>query len=476
MTDLLDSLASLSGAAAYVMVALFATLETAALVGLFVPGELAMLAGGYIAYQGKAELGPMMALAAVCAILGDSLGYQLGRRFGPSLKRTRLGRRVGEERWAGAEQYLVARGGRAVFFGRFIGVMRALVPTLSGASRMPYRRVLLWSALGGILWAPTIVGLGYLAGGSYRRVEHYAGRAGLVLLGLIVTIAAVAALGRWVANHPVEFWAFVRRQGMRPLPARFHRRYRAQLQFIAGRLRPGRALGLALTLQLILLGATGWAFGAVLADVLVDKGPVGVDLRITRAIVDHRVDWLTSSLKAVTEAGGVVVLAPFVLVGGLLARRLTHSWLPMLILVLCLGGAALLDDAVKPLIGRPRPQVGPVLVHSTDFAFPSGHATQSAAVYGGLAYVLSGCVRLWRAKVAAWTVALVIVLLVGFSRVYLGVHWASDVLGGFALGGVWLGAVLVTTSVLRGAWHLRQPPAAPAQMVEEEPVEARSDR
>ena len=474
MSELLDSLASLRGAAAYLMVALFATLETAALVGLFVPGELAMLAGGYIAYQGQAELGPMMVLAAFCAILGDSLGYQLGRRFGPSLKRTRLGRRVGEERWARAEHYLVERGGRAVFFGRFIGVMRALVPTLAGASHMPYRRFLLWSALGGILWAPSIVALGYLAGSSYRRVEHYAGQAGLVLLGLIVTLGGVAALGRWVADHPDEFWAFVRRQTARPLPARLLNRYRAQLQFLAGRLRPGRALGLALTLQLLLLGATGWAFGAVVADVLAEKGPARVDIRITRALVDHRVEWLTTAMDFLTEAGSVLVLTPLILVGGLLARRVTGSWLPMLILLLCLAGAALLDDAVKPLIGRPRPRVGPVLVRSTDFAFPSGHATQSAAVYGALAYVLSGCVRSWRAKVASWTLALVLALLVGFSRVYLGVHWATDVVGGFALGGVWMAAVLISTNVLKGAWQRFHQPGAPPPPAQR--VEARSER
>jgi undecaprenyl-diphosphatase len=345
---------------------------------------------------------------------------------------------------------------------------------------MPYRRFLLWSTLGGTLWAPTMVGVGYLAGSSYRRAEHYAGRAGLVLLGLILSIAAVAALGRWVANHPEEFWAFVRRQMSRPIPARIQRRYRAQLQFLSGRLRPGRALGLALTLQLLLLGMTGWAFGSIVQDVIAGDGATRVDVRITRALVDHRVDWLTSVLDSITQAGGAAVLVPIVLVGGLVARRLTGSWMPMLILALCLGGTILLDDVVKSLIGRRRPGVGQAVSTAPGFAFPSGHATQSAAVYGALAYVTAGCVRTWRSKVAAWTFALVAVLLIGFSRIYLGVHWATDVLGGFALGGVWLAAVLVTTSVLRGAWYAFQPPphevrAEPERSISEG-VEAASDR
>ncbi|MCA1692670.1 MAG: DedA family protein, partial [Actinobacteria bacterium] len=254
MRRLFEGLGSMGGTAAYVMVGLFAALETAALIGLFVPGELAMIAGGYIAYQGKAELVPMMVIAAVCATIGDSLGYQLGRRLGPSLKRSWLGRRVGEERWAKAERYLIHRGGRAVFLGRLVGVLRALVPTLAGASHMRYRKFLFWSALGATLWAPSIVGLGYLAGSSYRRAERYAGQAGLVLLVLAVMVALIAGLGRWVANHPDEVRGFVRRQGERPLPARIQKRFRAQLQFMAGRLRPGQVLGLALTLQLVMLG------------------------------------------------------------------------------------------------------------------------------------------------------------------------------------------------------------------------------
>ncbi|HEV3496776.1 MAG TPA: bifunctional DedA family/phosphatase PAP2 family protein, partial [Actinomycetes bacterium] len=451
MSGLLESLGSLSGPVAYLVVGLFAMLETAALVGLFVPGELAMIAGGYIAYRGKADLIPMIILATVCATTGDSLGYLLGRRFGPSLKRTRLGVRVGEQRWNKAEQYLVRRGGRAVFLGRFVGVLRALVPTLAGASHMPYRRFLLWSALGASIWAPTIVGLGYLAGSSYKRVEGYAGQAGLVLLGIIVTVAGVAAMGRWVAGHPEEVRAFCRRQIERPIPSRIHARYRAQIQFLAGRLRPGRALGLALTLQLVFLGTAAWAFGSIARDVLTGRGAARVDGPITRALVEHRVDWLTTALDQLSAVGGGFTLVVFVLACGLLARRLTGSWLPLLTLSVCLAGAGVLDDVVKPVIGRERPDVGPVVATGAGSAFPSGHATQSVAVYGAVAYIVAGRLRTWSARVAAWTVALVLVLLVGFSRIYLGVHWLTDVLGGYALGALWLAAVLVTISAVQGA-------------------------
>lgn len=456
MTEFFDALGRLAGPTAYLVVAVLAALEASAFVGLFVPGELALLIGGYIAYEGRAELVPMMLAGVAGAIVGDSVGYEIGRRLGGSVRRSRLGQKVGEQRWTRAEQYLVSKGGRAVFFGRFIGVLRALVPALAGVSRMPYRRFLFWNVLGAVVWAPAIVGLGYVAGGSYRRVEHYAGRAGLVLLGLLVALGGVAALGRWVSHNPDRVRATMGRIIDRPVVMRFRARYQGQLAFLAGRLRPGGALGLALTLQLLALGLTGWAFGSVVQDVISGGGAVRIDGPITRALLDRQVDWLTDTMQAITDLGGWLVLAVTVAVVGLAARHYTSSWTPLLVLSVALAGGLLLSDMVTSLVARPRPTLAAVVARRDGFAFPSGHATYAIAVYGGLAYLAAGWFRTWSAKVAAWTLALAVVLLIGFSRVYLGSHWATDVLGGYALGAVWLASVLVTTSAIRGTWHRRQ--------------------
>src|SRR5262245_47701589 len=175
MSGLLDAAASLASPWAYVVLGLLAAAESAAFVGLAIPGETAMLLGGFLAYQGRVSLPLMMVAGAIGAIVGDSTGYEIGRVFGEPLKRSRLGRRVGEERWAKGEAYLRAKGGRAVFLGRFVGLLRALVPALAGMSRMPYRTFLPWNVAGGIIWAPGFVFLGYLAGRSYQQVERIAG-------------------------------------------------------------------------------------------------------------------------------------------------------------------------------------------------------------------------------------------------------------------------------------------------------------
>src|SRR6266511_5207207 len=148
MSGLLHTAASLASPWAYIVLALLAAAESAAFVGLAIPGETAMLLGGFLAYQGRVDLGVMMAAGAVGAVVGDSVGYEIGRLFGEPLKRSRLGRRVGQDRWARAEAYLRAKGGRAVFLGRFVGLLRALVPALAGMSRLPYRTFLPWNLAG----------------------------------------------------------------------------------------------------------------------------------------------------------------------------------------------------------------------------------------------------------------------------------------------------------------------------------------
>ena len=442
---MLDSLAALSGPTAYVVVATLAALEASAFVGLLIPGELALLTGGFIAQQGHADLRLMMVVATVGAIAGDSAGYEIGRHLGPTLQRSRLGRTVGAERWVRAEQYIHTKGGRAVFLGRFVGLLRALVPAVAGATRMPYRRFFAWNAAGALIWAPGTVAAGYAAGSSYRRVEHAAGRAGLVLLGALVALALVVGVARWIAHHPEQVRAVARRQLERPRIASLTRRYRSQLRFLGDRLRPGNALGLALTAQLVLLAVAGWGFGVLLQDVLGADDATLLDRPIVRYLVEHRTAWLTTVLRDLTWLGSTIVLVPLVAVVGVAVRRRTRSWMPLVQLAVALGGAIALYDLIKPLVGRARPALGPLVTTATGYSFPSGHATQTAAVTVTLALLGAARTTSWPRKVAIWATAVVVSLLVGFSRVYLGVHWPTDVLAGFALGSLW--AVLCALGV-----------------------------
>jgi undecaprenyl-diphosphatase len=452
VSGVLDTAARLASSWAYVVLGLLAAAESAAFVGLAIPGETAMLLGGFLAYQGRVSLGVMMAAGAVGAVVGDSIGYEIGRVFGEPLKHSRLGRKVGQERWARGEAYLRAKGGRAVFLGRFVGLLRALVPALAGMSRMPYRAFLPWNLAGGVIWAPGFVLLGYLAGGSYQRVERIAGRASLLLLVLLAVVGAVVAAARWAARNPERVRAVVGRQLERPWVARLRARYQRQLAFLAGRLRPGGALGLSLTASVVALVAAGWAFGAVLQDVLAGEEGALLDRPVERFLLQHREAWLTTVMRGASNLGNGAVLLGLVLLAGLAWWARARSWRPLWLLAAANLGAWLTSDAVQELTRRTRPPAAQAIGHWTGFAFPSGHAAKAAAVYGMLAALLAAATPHWGRKVTLWTTATLLAGLLGLSQLYLAAHWLTDVLGGLALGAAWLFTLLAaarTVSALR---------------------------
>lgn len=201
MNTLIDSLATLASPWLYLVVAALAAAESAALVGLVLPGESALLIGGFAASQGHVSLPIMIATALVAAIAGDSVGYELGRRFGPRLRDSRVGLWVGEDRWAKAEASIERRGGPAVLVGRWVGLLRALVPGVAGMTRMPYRTFLLWNVLGAAIWAPAVVIGGYLAGNSFHSVSRVLGQASQMIALAAVVVAAVWLAARWAAAH-----------------------------------------------------------------------------------------------------------------------------------------------------------------------------------------------------------------------------------------------------------------------------------
>jgi membrane-associated protein len=196
MTWLSDTILRLAGPLALVAVFTVPALEASTLLGIVVPGELALVLGGVLAHQGRVPLWATVVAGAAGAVVGDSVGYAIGHTVGERLL-GRLPRRLIEPRQVERATALLRRlGGRAVFVGRFTAALRALVPGLAGIAGMPYRTFVAYNLAGGVLWATGFVLLGFAAGRAYRRVEHVAGTAGLVLLGMLVAGAAAATLVR----------------------------------------------------------------------------------------------------------------------------------------------------------------------------------------------------------------------------------------------------------------------------------------
>jgi membrane-associated phospholipid phosphatase len=167
-----------------------------------------------------------------------------------------------------------------------------------------------------------------------------------------------------------------------------------------------------------------------------------LDAPVVEYIAAHRSNCLSSLMKAVTAAGDDPGLWIAVLVGGAILAWRKQSWRPQLLLALVMIGAVSLDHLVKLLVARTRPPLLLQLVASTGWSFPSGHATESAAVYFALAHMFAGTQIRPEIKTLLCAIAFVAVCLIGVSRVYLGVHWPTDVICGWALGGAWSAIVL----------------------------------
>lgn len=207
--SIMTSIGNAVGAWLYVIAGALAFAEAAILVGMVLPGETALLVAGVFcnAKYGHLNLGLMIAIAVVCAIGGDSVGYEFGKKFGPGMRRSRLGVWVGEHRWAAVDGFIHRHGGKAVLLGRMTALMRALMPSMAGMSGMRYRTFLLWNALGGLIWAPGCVLLGYGFASALGVVGQTLTWAPLAVLAVVIVVYVAIHL-RKRKREKIEATAF----------------------------------------------------------------------------------------------------------------------------------------------------------------------------------------------------------------------------------------------------------------------------
>ena len=451
LAGLTDRILTLPGWLVVTLVFAFPALEASAFVGFVFPGEIAVLLGGVVASQGRVPLGSVIAAAVSGAIIGDSVGYFVGRRWGTHLLHGTIGRLPVirthlHEHLESAQAYVRRRRGSAVFYGRFTAALRVLVPGLAGMSEVHYPTFLAYNVAGGALWGTAFAVLGYLAGENYQRVEKIASRVGLGLLGaLVVGLIASRVLRRLAARSP-GLRASGDLMAATPPLALVRRLFPRQVAWGRRRLATKSSRGFSLTFSIAVAALAAWAFGGLTQDVVGHDEAALADQGVTAWVVAHRTEWLTGVMKVATWLGSTAVIVPIALIVGCFFILRRRQWRPLALLAVVVAVAVGLYDVVKALVGRPRPPSAIWIGHYSGPAFPSGHATQSIAFYAILCVVL-GAGRSPRVKTALWSSAAVIVLVVGASRVYVGAHWLTDVVGGYALGALWATIVVIVLLV-----------------------------
>lgn len=197
---LTDHVLVLHGPVAYVIVGLLCFAEAAIMLGFVIPGETAVILGGVLASRHHVSLAGMVIVVVACAIVGDSVGYEVGKLLGPKILTLKpLRKRAGTI--VHGREFLQRRGTVGVFIGRFTALLRALVPGLAGMSGMAYPKFLVANAAGGIVWGTLYTLLGYFIGQS---IEGLTGDLSLVVLGAAVVVLVALYLRRRIKERRLE--------------------------------------------------------------------------------------------------------------------------------------------------------------------------------------------------------------------------------------------------------------------------------
>src|SRR5215213_8659926 len=370
----MDRILSLIGHYGYLVILFGVMLEST---GVPLPGETILLASGVLVQRGHLDLGYVIFFGILGAIVGDQLGYWVGRKGGRPFI-VRYGRYVWltPERLGRAEAFFARHGGKAVFMARFFSGLRVFGALVAGMSRMPWGTFILYNALGGAIWATGAVLVGYFLGSSLGVVDRWTGQASILLLALAILALVLYLSYRWVTRHPERVKGAVERLG--------GRRLYTFLESPAGlwlrqRFSPHGVYGLALTLGLVLTGLFSWAFGGVVQDVVARDPLVRTDLTVVRFFHSHGEPYLTAGVNVLEAAFSPEVLLSVAALAGfalwLLARRRGDFEVGFsgTVLLATAFGTGVLAVLFKVLFQRPRPPSSLQLVHETGYGFPSSH-------------------------------------------------------------------------------------------------------
>jgi len=429
------------GLLGYWIIFLISIVESIAFIGLFVPGTVLLVAIGALCSKGILNAGDVIWFASAGAVIGDVSSFYLGRHG------TRLASRwdkiIHSSYMEHGERFLEAHGNKSVFLGRFIGPLRPVIPFVAGFFRMQPRRFIFWDVTSAPCWAATSVYMGYFFGQAWEFSKLWTSRGGILFLSFLVILGILYFL-RWeILKRGREFFAFIRslwdsfteNLARNPHWQLYVRHHPVLFRMVASRIDRHALYGLPLSLMGVAVLYLVCLYLGCIEQILTNETLVGIDMRLSNLLAVFRHPQITRVMTWITLLSKGMIITGLALIFTLLLMlwRRTPYILPMWFTLLGVESFNILSQQV---FHRLRPAVA--LYPEDSYSFPSGHASLAVAFYGFIIFVLLKQIRSYTARMNLLFATLVIILAIGFSRIYLGLHFLSDVWSGYLLGGLWL--------------------------------------
>lgn len=426
-------LASIGAHPGLVLVIVFgvACAESLAVVGTFVPAGIVMFAAGALIGAGILDGWVTLGVAALGAVAGDGISYELGHRYAREV-RTWWVEKGHEAGWARGEQFVARHGGKSIVMARFFAPVRAIVPLVVGAARMPRHRFYPINIASALAWSPAHIGPGIVFGASAQLAEAVSGRLAAMLLLLAALLWLIVRLTRVAIQRGVP----LARVGAQRAMARLERRHPRLASRLSGVVGPDRPESPTLLVLALLFIGSVWLFLGILQDVVAHDPLTRADTVIYSFLQGLRtapVDDLMVGIVELSTWSAGLAMAAAVLVWLMVRRcwRTAGYWALTIAIAGAVSPVLEPDDYVRPFAWQ---------ADVTHAPLPSGNATFNILIYGFLGWLLvHRRAPLWRSVVI--TLIAVWVALTGFARLYLGENWLADVLGGWSLGLAWFAVV-----------------------------------
>ncbi len=375
---------------------IFATtiFEGIPLLGMVIPGHVAILAGGFVSRLGSLNLYWVLSIALFGALVGDYIGFCIGKKYGMNfIKRLRPYMFISDSQLDKANNLLAKHTGKALIIGRFTPATRALMPFLAGSTLMNYGRFWFFNITGGIAWVVSSVMIGYIFGSAYHVVSGYIGK-------MIVFSIIISAIAIWGYNF---------------INIRYHifRRYE---------------------LFTLILNIISILTFAIILEKLIDgsfKLSFDVWVNLVMQSLNDRYGLVSLFATIISSIGSVYVMA---ITGLTLSLYFVYKkkWRSCAVFFISTTMTAVLSGLLKTYFMSPRPVNSVVTL--LDPSFPSSHASMATAVLFAIIYIFAPTIKSWIKRETMIVICVIGIIAIGISRLILNVHWFSDIIAGWSVG------------------------------------------